>query len=145
MSQFNKFDLGACGCGPAMFDCGGCDIPAQDLVFTWTNAGSTGGGGVAAMVYSALGPSWTTTCISDVLFLKAVLDCTGGSPTLTVTSFADAACTLAPSGCDTISLAPFHLTQTGLTCGVSFLATYSVGLPCTPLGVNGYTAFTVHA
>jgi hypothetical protein len=143
VAGLTNWDLGACCCGPGFYLCGTCDIPQTDLTFTWVN--SISGAGSATMVYNAFLIQWKTACITDQLFFNALLDCATGSPRLTVTSYANASCTITPDGCDTISGSPHRIDQTGLTCGSSFLLTATCGANCTTFAVNGYTDFSVHA
>ncbi len=124
----------------AGFACGPCRIPQANLTLSWTN--TIIGPGSTPLIYSAP-RNWTSACTHNLLY---DLICTVTQVELRVNYFLTGTC---PTGtgnyCSNIRSSPFALTQTGLTCGPSFLLTCTCAGACPVLNSNGYTSFTVAA
>lgn len=134
-------DPGCC-CGGSGCTCGSCTVPAQNLTVSWTNVGPIGNGSTALTYSGSCTGGWTSACTNQLLYEMV---CNGGQVEFRVYYFISGSC---PGGqsqyCSTIRSNPFKLTQTGLTCGSSFLLTCScTSASCPNLAANGYTGFSV--
>ena len=122
----------------AGFPCGSCRIPKSNLTVSWTNY--LIGDGSTTLVYSP--PStWQSACTNDAIYQ---LGCNDGQVELRVIYFISGVCPTGQSQyCSNLRSSPFALTETGLTCGDSFLMTLTCGAACSNLSTSGYTSFTV--
>jgi hypothetical protein len=136
--SYTSNDIGGCCCGG--YSCGACSIPQQDLVISWDNLIS--GPGSATLVYSGSPTTWNSGCVDQLIY---ELLCTSNAVEFRVYYFLSGSCPTGQSQyCSTIGTAPYALTQTGLTCGSSFLLTCTVSSSsCPTLASYGYTDFTV--
>jgi hypothetical protein len=121
--------------------CGGCAIPDRNLTVSWTNP--IIGNGSTTLFYNSSALTWTSGCSNELVYQ---LLCTGGQVEFRAIYFISGPC---PTGtqqyCSNLRPNPFGLTQTGLTCGSSFLMTMTCGSACPVLQLDGYTGFIVSA
>jgi hypothetical protein len=128
IAGFHGSEGTGCGCcgGGTGFACGSCTIPAADLTLSWSGflPGST------TLFYDGPTHTWTSACtgipgLGNTLW---TLSCLPGNVVQLVGEFvsSDGTCSDPAGSCASNSGAPFLLTNTGLTCGDSFLATYTV-------------------
>jgi hypothetical protein len=121
--------------------CAHCTIPARNLIVSWTNP--IIGNGSTTLVYNSSTQTWTSGCSNELIYQ---LLCSSGQVEFRAIYFISGPC---PSGtqqyCSNLRPNPFGLTQTGLTCGSSFLMTMTCQSACPVLQLDGFTGFTVSA
>jgi hypothetical protein len=144
MAQTKIFSLGGIGApcccgGGASITCSPCAIPASNLTLSYTNV--IYGNGSTALVYSSIGPAWTSACSNGLLYK---LLCTSGSIELRVIYFTTGAC---PTGtqqyCSNKRATPFALTLASYTCSPFSLLFNSSSAGCPTITNAGYTQFQV--
>ncbi len=133
---------GGCGCceeSPFVL-CGSCGIPKQDLTLSWTDGVTSG---TVTLVFNGVA-DWQSACGGVGNSNLFELRCNAGVVELIVTYFISGACPTGQRGtCSTLGSNPHKLTQTGLTCGDSFLMTVTVDATGCPQISDLYTDFTV--
>ena len=126
--------------------CSPCLIPARNLTISWVN--SLTGNGSDTLVYSAVGPTWTTGCsggagVGNKLLFK--LYCTGGTVELRVFFFVTGAC---PDGeteyCSNLQSPGSQLTLNSYVCDDGFTLAFTLTeLSCPAVSSSGFTGFII--
>lgn len=132
-----------CVCCQSSFTCGSCSVPKANLTISWVN--TITGNGSDTMVWDGVN-SWNSGCTgggsNQHIF---TLLCTTGFVELRAFYMLSGSCPTGDSNyCSTGRASPNGLTETGLTCGASFLLTCTTE-NCNSLSANGFTDFTVSA
>ncbi len=128
------------------FVCSPCTIPTRSLTISWVNPVT--GNGSDTMVYSSVGPTWSTGCsggagVGNQLLFK--LYCTAGSVELRVYFFVAGTC---PDGeteyCSNLQSQGSQLILSHYVCDGGFTLTFIVtALSCPAVSSSGFTGFII--
>ena len=120
--------------------CSPCNLPASNVMLSWTNP--LLGNGSAVMVYTPSPQAWTTGCCDGGLYFQ--LFCTHSTIELRGYFFLSGVCpTGVTSYCSNLQASPLKLTLSSHTCSPLSLVFSVNGVDCPTLFADGNTQFTV--